>query len=206
MKNVNHKMGATEWLLLLILSVLWGGSFFFVGVAVKTLPPFTIVALRVGLAAIALNIVVRATGLRMPTDRRLWSAFFGMGLLNNMIPFCLIVWGQTHIASGIASIFNATTPICTVIVAHAFTKDKKITGGRLVGIIVGFAGVSAIIGLDSLNTLGTIRPHLPTSFISAFCRPGCSSRLPKRENIEFYLTPSEAKQSGYRPCKRCAPE
>ena len=155
MKNVNHKMGATEWLLLLILSVLWGGSFFFVGVAVKTLPPFTIVALRVGLAAIALNIVVRATGLRMPTDRRLWSAFFGMGLLNNMIPFCLIVWGQTHIASGIASIFNATTPIFTVIVAHAFTNDEKITGGRLVGIIVGFAGAAVIIGLESLNTLGT---------------------------------------------------
>ena len=77
MKNINYTMGVTEWLLLLILSVLWGGSFFFVGVAVKTLPPFTIVALRVGLAAIALNIVVRATGLRMPTGRRLWGAFFG---------------------------------------------------------------------------------------------------------------------------------
>ena len=68
MRTINHTMGASEWLLLLILSVLWGGSFFFVGVAVKTLPPFTIVALRVGLAAVALNIVVRATGLRMPTD------------------------------------------------------------------------------------------------------------------------------------------
>ncbi len=155
MKTVNHTMGATEWLLLIILSVLWGGSFFFVGVAVKALPPFTIVALRVGLAAIALNLVVRATGLRMPTDRRLWGAFFGMGLLNNMIPFCLIVWGQTHIASGLASIFNATTPIFTVIVAHAFTKDEKLTGGRLVGIIVGFAGAAVIIGLDSIGTLGT---------------------------------------------------
>ena len=155
MKNVNYTMGVTEWVLLLILSVLWGGSFFFVGVAVKTLPPFTIVVLRVGLAAIALNIVVRATGLRMPTDRRVLGAFFGMGLLNNMIPFCLIVWGQTHIASGMASIFNATTPIFTVLVAHAFTKDEKITGGRLVGIIVGFAGAAVIIGLDSLNTLGT---------------------------------------------------
>jgi len=155
MKTVNHRMGASEWLLLIILSVLWGGSFFFVGVAVKVLPPFTIVALRVGLAAIALNLVVRATGLHMPTDRRLWGAFFGMGLLNNMIPFCLIVWGQTHIASGLASIFNATTPLFIVIVAHAFTKDEKITGGRLVGIIIGFAGAAVIIGLDSLSTLGT---------------------------------------------------
>lgn len=155
MDNVNYKMGAMEWVLLIILSVLWGGSFFFVGVAVKALPPFTIVALRVGLAAIALNVVVRATGLRMPTDLRVWGAFLGMGLLNNMIPFCLIVWGQTHIASGLASIFNATTPIFTVIVAHAFTKDEKLTGGRLFGIIVGFAGAAVIIGLDSLDNLGT---------------------------------------------------
>ena len=155
MDNVNYKMGAMEWVLLLILSVLWGGSFFFVGVAVKTLPPFTIVALRVGLAAIALNFVVRATGLRMPTDLRVWAAFIGMGLLNNMIPFCLIVWGQTHIASGLASIFNATTPIFTVIVAHALTKDEKLTGGRLFGIIVGFTGAAVIIGLDSLDNLGT---------------------------------------------------
>lgn len=155
MKTVNHKMGAFEWLLLFILSGLWGGSFFFVGVAVKTLPPFTIVALRVGLAAIVLNMVVRTTGLRMPTERRIWGAFFGMGLLNNMIPFCLIVWGQTHIASGLAAIFNATTPLFTVIVAHAFTKDEKITGGRLVGIMIGFSGAAVIIGLDSLNSLGT---------------------------------------------------
>jgi drug/metabolite transporter (DMT)-like permease len=155
MNNVNYKMGATEWVLLLILSVLWGGSFFFVGVAVKALPPFTIVALRVGLAAIALNFVVRATGLRMPTDQRVWGAFFGMGLLNNMIPFCLIVWGQTHIASGLASIFNATTPIFTVIVAHAFTKDEKLTGGRLFGIVAGFTGAAVIIGLDRLDNLGT---------------------------------------------------
>ncbi|MCF6179757.1 MAG: EamA family transporter, partial [Geopsychrobacter sp.] len=105
--------------------------------------------------AIVLNLVVHAIGLRMPTDKRLWGAFFGMGLLNNMIPFCLIVWGQTHIASGLASIFNATTPVFTVVVAHAFTKDEKLTGGRLVGIVVGFAGAAIIIGLDSLGTLGT---------------------------------------------------
>jgi len=92
METVNSRMGAVEWLLLLILSVLWGGSFFFVGVAVKALPPFTIVALRVGLAAIALNLIVRGTGLRMAKDWTIWKAFFSMGLLNNMIPFCLIVW------------------------------------------------------------------------------------------------------------------
>ena len=151
---VNTKMEPFEWLLLLVLSVLWGGSFFFIGVAVKVLPPLTIVALRVGLAAVTLNLIVRATGLRMPKKWLYWKAFLSMGLLNNLIPFCLIVWGQMHIASGLASIFNATTPLFTVIVAHIFTKDEKMSGGRAVGILVGFVGVAVIIGLDSLGGLG----------------------------------------------------
>ena len=151
---VNTKMEPFEWLLLLVLSVLWGGSFFFIGVAVKVLPPLTIVALRVGLAAVTLNLIVRATGLRMPKEWLYWKAFLSMGLLNNLIPFCLIVWGQMHIASGLASIFNATTPLFTVIVAHIFTKDEKMSGGRGVGILVGFVGVAVIIGLDSLGGLG----------------------------------------------------
>ncbi len=155
MEKINTKMGSFEWLLLLILSVLWGGSFFFVGVAVKALPPLTIVVLRVGIAALALNLIVRVKSLRIPTEWRYWKAFFGMGLLNNMIPFCLIVWGQTHIASGLASIFNATTPLFTVLIAHTFTKDERITGGRLAGVLIGFTGVAVIIGLDSFNDLGT---------------------------------------------------
>lgn len=157
MDTVNTKMGALEWLLLVLLSVLWGGSFFFVGVAVKALPPLTIVVLRVGLAALALNLVVRATGLRMPKEWRYWKAFLGMGLLNNMIPFCLIVWGQIHIAGGLASILNATTPLFTVVVAHAFTKDEKISGARMIGILTGFVGVAVIIGVDSLGGLGSNR-------------------------------------------------
>ena len=155
MEKINTKMGSFERLLLLILSVLWGGSFFFVGVAVKALPPLTIVVLRVGIAALALNLIVRVKSLRIPTEWRYWKAFFGMGLLNNMIPFCLIVWGQTHIASGLASIFNATTPLFTVLIAHTFTKDERITGGRLAGVLIGFTGVAVIIGLDSFNDLGT---------------------------------------------------
>jgi len=110
MKAVNVSMGWQEWLLIVVLSVLWGGSFFFVEVSVSALTPLTIVALRVGLAAIALNVVLVITGARIPKDRRLWSAFLGMGLLNNMIPFSLIVWGQLHITSGLASILNASTP------------------------------------------------------------------------------------------------
>ena len=155
MSTINRSMTPTEWLMLLTLSVLWGGSFFFTGVVIKELPPFTIVVLRVGLAAVILNIVIRAMGLRMPTDKAVWAAFFGMGLLNNVIPFSLIVWGQSHIASGLASILNATTPLSTVIVAHFLTRDEKMTGNRLVGVIAGLIGVVVMIGPEVLEGLGT---------------------------------------------------
>jgi drug/metabolite transporter (DMT)-like permease len=148
-------MGLTEWGMLLILSLLWGGSFLFNGILVKALPPFTIVAGRVLLAAIALNIIVRLMGHSMPRDRKSWVAFFGMGVLNNMIPFCLIVWGQTHIASGLASILNATTPLFTVVVAHVLTSDEKMTGNRLIGVLIGFAGVAYMIGFEALHDLGS---------------------------------------------------
>lgn len=155
MNPINTSMGLTEWSLLLGLSVLWGGSFFFVGVAVDGLPPFTIVLLRVGLAAVVLHLALRMMGLRMPGERRIWMAFFGMGFLNNLIPFSLIVWGQTHIASGLASILNATTPLFSVVVAHWLTSDEKLTRGRLAGIVVGIAGVIVIIGPGALRGLGT---------------------------------------------------
>lgn len=154
MQIVNRSMNGGEWLALVLLSVLWGGSFFFAGVLIKTLPPFTIVLLRVGLAALILNTLVRAIGMRMPGDRSAWLAFFGMGLLNNAVPFCLVVWGQSHIASGLAAILNATTPISTVIVAHVLTDDEKISGNRLVGVAIGFVGVVLLIGPDSLKGLG----------------------------------------------------
>lgn len=143
---IQKQMDAGEWGMLVALSLLWGGSFFFIGIAVKELPPVTIVALRVSLAAVTLLIVCRIMGLRLPREGAVWRAFFGMGLLNNIIPFCLIVWGQTHIASGLASILNATTPLFTVIVAHFLTSDEKMTGNKLAGVLIGFVGVATMIG------------------------------------------------------------
>lgn len=154
MSTVNRTMGVIEWLLLITLSFLWGGSFFFIGVAVRALPPFTIVTLRVVFAALVLHAIVQAKGLKMPLDRKLWAVFVGMGILNNVIPFSLIVWGQTYIASSLASILNATTPLFTVIVAHFLTDDEKMTPWRLIGVLIGFAGVVLMIGPDVLRGLG----------------------------------------------------
>jgi drug/metabolite transporter (DMT)-like permease len=152
---VNRTMTPAEWAMLIALSVLWGGSFFFAGVAVAELPVLTLVAARVAIAALILNLVVPALGGRMPMDRRVWAAFFGMGLLNNALPFCLIVWGQTHIASGLAAILNATTPLWGVIVAHLFTTDEKLTAPRLAGVLVGLAGVAMMVGPAALAGLGS---------------------------------------------------
>lgn len=151
MPAANASMSATQWILLLTLSLVWGGSYFFVGVAVDDLPPLTIVLCRVGLASIALLIFLACSGRSMPTERRVWAAFFIMGLLNNAIPFSLIVWGQTHVSAGQASILNATTPIFTVIAAHLFTRDEKMKWRHLAGIALGFAGVVVLMGAAFLD-------------------------------------------------------
>jgi drug/metabolite transporter (DMT)-like permease len=147
-------MSPLEWGLLLLLSAVWGGSFFFAAVALREVGPLTVVISRVLIAAILLLAFIRLTGLRMPKEARVWAAFFGMGLLNNAIPFSLIFWGQTHIASGLASILNATTPLFTVVVAHFFTSNEKFTAGRGLGVLIGFAGVVVMIGADLLGGLG----------------------------------------------------
>lgn len=153
--TANRPMGALDWATLIALSLLWGGSFFFNQVAVAEIPVFSVVVGRVALAAVILHAVVRLVGLAMPTDLKVWLAFLGMGLLNNAIPFSLIVWGQTQIGSGLASILNATTPLFGVLVAHRFTVDEKITPARLAGVLVGLAGVAVMLGVEALGTLGT---------------------------------------------------
>jgi drug/metabolite transporter (DMT)-like permease len=153
--RVEPRMGAVEWAMLLALSVLWGGSFFFNGVAVRELPSFTIVIARVGIAALALWAALAALRVRMPRAPGLWAAFLGMGLLNNAVPFALFVWGQHHIASGLAAILNATTPLFTVLIAHLLTPDERLTAGKAAGVAVGFAGVVAMLGVDLLGGFGT---------------------------------------------------
>jgi len=153
--SINSEMGAKEWIMLLTLSLLWGGSFFFVEVIISELPPLTVVFLRVVLAAIALWLFAIVIGLRPPMTIGAWTAFLIMGLLNNVIPFTLIVWGQTHIASGLASILNATTPLFTVIVAGFLLVDERTTSMKLIGVIIGFIGVILMIGPSALSGLET---------------------------------------------------
>ena len=147
-------MGAREWILLLILFVLWGGSFFFFKILVDQVPPFSVVLGRVGLAAGALNLFLVAKGDPMPSTRRLWRQFFVTGTLNNVVPFTLIAFGETRIASGLASILNATTPLFTLIAAHFLTAAERLTWAKAVGVLLGFLGVAVLVGPDALSGLG----------------------------------------------------
>jgi drug/metabolite transporter (DMT)-like permease len=146
-------MSPGEWGLLLTLSVLWGGSFF-QKVALAALPPFTVLMARVGLAAAALGLTARAASHRLPPPGRAWLAFAVMATLNNVIPFSLILWGQTRIASGLAAILNACTPLFTAVLAHFLTQDERLTPRRIAGVLVGLGGVVLMVGPDSLGGLG----------------------------------------------------
>lgn len=148
-------MTSREWALLLALSVLWGGSFFFVRVALDGLPPLTLVLARVGIGATVLFAVLKATGQALPRRREVWTTLAVMALLNNLIPFSLIFWGQTAIPAGLAAILNATTPLFTVIVMHALTVDEKATPDKIAGVLLGFAGVVVLVGPAALGALDT---------------------------------------------------
>ena len=144
-------MSISQWLYLVVLSVLWGGSFFFVGVAVHDVPPLTLVFLRVALAALALLPLALMMRLSFPMTLAAWAPFAGMAVLNNIIPFGLITVGQSQIASGLASIINATTPLWTVVIAHVLTDDDKLTVNRAAGVVIGVCGVAVLMGPAALT-------------------------------------------------------
>jgi drug/metabolite transporter (DMT)-like permease len=153
------RMGPIEWACLIALSFLWGGTFLFAKIALVEVPPLTVVLSRLILAAMVLHVAMRAIGIDAGATRPGWRDFMILGLINNIIPFCLIFWGQTEISVGLASILNATTPLFSVIVAHFLTRDETLTRLRAIGVAAGLFGVAAMIGLDALSSLGTSIVH-----------------------------------------------
>ncbi|MEK9280253.1 DMT family transporter [Bradyrhizobium sp. ISRA442] len=141
----DNRIDARDWSLLCVLSVLWGGSFFFNGAALRELPALTLVFLRVALGAIILLPLLRAQGIAFPNGFAGWRAFLAIGLLNNVAPFSLIVLGQTFIPSGLASILNATTPLFTVIVMAA-AGEEMLQMRRVAGVALGLVGVIVLRG------------------------------------------------------------
>ena len=143
-------MTTREWGLLALLSLLWGGSYFFVGVAIREIPPLTLVTLRVGVAAALLWVGAPILGVALPRNRKAIAALAVLGLCNNALPFALIAWSQTRLPGGLASILIAATPLFTVLAAHVLTAEEKLSGLKLFGTVAGMAGVAWLIGPDLL--------------------------------------------------------
>lgn len=144
-------MHTRDWLLLLFLSLLWGMSFFFIAIAIRGgVPPFTIVLARVSIAALALVPLVWLLGYRMPHDTATWRLFVVQALLNNVFPFSLMVYGQTQVASSIAAVINATTPLFTLLVARVLAKEQM-SFNKVLGVMFGIAGVAILIGVELVH-------------------------------------------------------
>jgi drug/metabolite transporter (DMT)-like permease len=151
---IRIQMNRSDWLTLLALAVIWGAAFLFISVAVREVEPLTYVWLRLSLAAAAMWLFLWWRGESAGLPRQVWGSILVLALFNNAIPFVLFGWGQTHIASGLAAILNSTTPIWGVVVAHLFTSDEKLSGRKLAGVALGFAGVTLMIGPALLGSLG----------------------------------------------------
>jgi len=134
------------WALLIALSLAWGTSFLTMAVALRGFPPFTIVLARTAMAALVLGLACVAMGLRLPRGRQAWTTCAGMGLLNNAIPFTLIVAGLQFIPSGLAAVVNAATPVFAVLCAHWLADDERLTPNRLAGALTGVLGVGILVG------------------------------------------------------------
>ncbi len=147
-------MSRQDWTILLGLSVIWGGSFFFIEVALGSFGPLSLVLVRVAMASAFLWILLTVRRERMSLPAGAATALLILALLNNVIPFILFAEAQREITGGLGSILNATTPIWGVIVAHLFTADERATPGKVAGVALGFAGVAVTMGVGSLGGLG----------------------------------------------------
>ncbi|MEM8980109.1 MAG: DMT family transporter [Pseudomonadota bacterium] len=136
---------------LLLLSLIWGASFLAIRIALDEITPLTVVAHRCGWAMLLLWTYVLLRRFPIPLDLKTWAAFLGMGLLNNVIPFGLIAWGQLYVETGLAAIFNASTAIFGVLVAALVFADEKLTRRKIIGVALGFSGVVLAIGPEALK-------------------------------------------------------
>lgn len=171
--------GLRDYSLLVALAAIWGGSFLFIKLAVDTIPPATIAAGRIALAAAILYLAARAAGQRLPAFGRHWIFIAGIAIFGNAIPFSLIGWGEEKIDSGLAAILMATVPLCTMVLAHFFTDDERLSIRKIIGLIVGFGGIVILIGPKALMTLGDDAIRQIAVACGAACY-GVSSIMAKR--------------------------
>ncbi|CRL10522.1 putative inner membrane transporter YedA [Phaeobacter italicus] len=157
---MNNSPGAANWAKLLFLGVIWGASFMAVTVALQGFGPMSIAALRIFSAALCLLVLVYAMGIGLPSlrtrdGRIIWACALGMGFFTNALPFSLLSWGQTYVASGFAGVCMAVVPLFVLPLAHVLVPGEQMTLRRTISFLIGFAGVVVLIGLDAFRSAGT---------------------------------------------------
>ena len=143
-----------EILLLVLLAALWGSSYLWIKIAVETIPPITLIAIRVTIAAIVLMMVVSWYRIAIPTDTRTWRLFTVQAFLNSTGAWTLLAWGQQFVDSGLAGVLNSTSPIFVLLFTMLWTRHEPVTFLKGLGVLAGIFGVVLIIGVDALRGLG----------------------------------------------------
>jgi drug/metabolite transporter (DMT)-like permease len=167
----------SEWLLLAALVAMWGSSFMFIKLGVATVPTSTLVAARLILGAAILLAIMRLRGARLPPWGRVWGNYTILAILGNCIPFTAITWGQQRTDSALAGILMAVMPLATMVLAHFFVKGEHMTRNRVIGFILGFAGIIALMGpsvLDRISGLSLATLSQAAILFGALCYAGNS--------------------------------
>jgi drug/metabolite transporter (DMT)-like permease len=151
--NQSPKLDGTSWAMIAAMSLLWGSAFLLIEIGLRTIAPNTLVFLRMGIAAPFMLVALYLLKERLPTDWASWRQLFILGALNAALPFILFFWGQQYLDSGYASILNATTPLWGVVIAHFLTADEKATPVRIVGVLLGLAGIIVMVGPEAMKGL-----------------------------------------------------
>lgn len=145
---------AVELALLVALATLWGGSYTFIKLGVATIPPITLIAARTAIAGVLLLVVMRVRGIEMPRDAATWRRFAFQAVLNSVIPWTLIAWGERHVDAALATILNSAGPIFTFLLTAVVTRHEATTPRKLFGVVAGMAGILLIVGVDAFHDIG----------------------------------------------------
>ncbi|MHB0773605.1 DMT family transporter [Bradyrhizobium sp. 1.29L] len=155
MDNRQNTNIAVELTLLVMLATLWGGSYTFIKLGVATIPPITLIAARTAIAGVLLLVVMRARGISMPTDGSTWRRFAFQAVLNSVIPWTLIAWGERHVDAALATILNSAGPVFTFLLTAVVTRHEATMPRKLFGVVAGMAGILLIIGVDAFHDIGS---------------------------------------------------
>ncbi len=140
--------------LLLSLALIWGSSYMLIKLGLESLPPLTIAAARIALAALVVVVIVRLRRERLPVGINQWRPFVVMAMLSNVAPFILIAWGEVRIDSGLTGILLGCMPLTTLVLAHLFTRDERLSRVKIMGLMFGLSGLAVLVGADALAGLG----------------------------------------------------